>query len=80
MIPNPREKKQIPGFPLEKAKALWAKFPPEAQDMTFTQFYKELCSLNDEGQMRRDLDTIQMARAREHGNKLMVERALQRDS
>lgn len=78
MIPNPRKKKQTPGFPLEKAKALWAKFDEPARDMTFAQFYKELCSLNDEGQMRKDLDIIQMTRARENSNRLMVERALQR--
>lgn len=77
MIPNPRKKKQTPGFPLEKARVLWAKFPAEARDMTFTQFYKELCSLNDEGQMKKDLETIQMTRAIQNSNQFMVERALQ---
>lgn len=79
MIPNPRKKKQTAGFPLEKAKAMWARFGPEGQDMTFQQFYRELCSLTDEGAMREDLATIQMARAKERSNKLMVERAIQRN-
>ena len=80
MIPNPREKKQTAGFPLEKAKKMYAMFGPDGQDMTFAQFYKELCSLNDEGQMKKDLECIQMARMRECGNKAAVERALQNAS
>lgn len=78
MIPGSRRKKpQTPSFPLEKAKALWAKFPIEARDISFQKFYQELCSLNDPEQMRKDLDCIQVTRAREHSNRLMVEKALQ---
>ena len=65
-------------FPIEKAKILWAKFPTPARDMTFEQFYKELCDMGDPDKMREDLDTIQMTRARERSNKLMVERALEK--
>lgn len=80
MIPNPRKKKQTPGFPLEKAKKLYAKFGPDGQDISFQNFYKELCSLNDEGQMKKDLETIQMTRAIQNSNQLMVERALQKNA
>lgn len=80
MIPNPCKKKQTAGFPLEKAKKMWAMFPVEARDMTFQQFYRELCSLNDEGQMRKDLDSIQMTVARERSSRLLIERVLQRNA
>lgn len=80
MIPNSRKKKQTVGFPLENAKKMWAMFGPDGQDMTFTQFYKELCSLNDEEQMKKDLECIQLARMRERDNKAAVERAIQQNA
>jgi len=82
MIPNPRKKKQKnPGkgaFPLERAKALWAGFGPEGQDMTFQQFYAELCGIADPDKMRKDLDAIEMRKAQERSNRLLIERGLLR--
>ena len=80
MIPNPRKKSQkAPGegaFPLEKARKIWIGFDEAGQDMTFEQFYRELCGLTDKTKMKEDLDSIQMRRAREQSNRLLVERGL----
>ena len=82
MIPNPRKQKQRAAgegaFPLEKAKRLWAGFDEAGQDMTFGQFYRELCGLSDEGKMKRDLDEIQMREHQEQTNRRMIERGLLR--
>ncbi|KKL58810.1 hypothetical protein LCGC14_2221610 [marine sediment metagenome] len=73
-----KKQKPAPGtFSLEKAKVLWAKFSPEAQDCTFQHFYKELCNMSNEKQMMEDLHRIQMTRQMETHNRGMVERALQ---
>ena len=80
MIPNPRKQKQrAPGegaFPLEKARKLWNSFDEAEQDMTFEQFYRELCGLSDEKKMKKDLDEIQMREHQEQTNRRMIERGL----
>lgn len=80
MIPNPRKQRQrAPGegaFPLEQAKRLYAMFGETGQDMTFHQFYMELCGIADLDEMRKDLSRIELARARERSQKLLIERGL----
>ena len=80
MIPNPRKQRQkTPGegvFPLEQAKRLYAMFGESGQDMTFHQFYRELCGIADPDKMREDLSRIELARARERSNRLLIERGL----
>lgn len=80
MIPNPRKQKQrAPGegaFPLEKARMLYNLFDEAGQNMTFEQFYRELCGIADPDKMRDDLDRIEMARARERSNRILIERGL----
>ena len=80
MIPNPRKQRQkVPGegvFPLEKAKRLYAMFGESGQDMTFHQFYRELCGITDPDKMREDLSRIELARAQERSNRLLIERGL----
>lgn len=61
---------------LEKTKQLWALFPPEAQDMTFEAFYKELCNMENPQKMQDDLMAIQLAKTRIDSNRLLVDRAL----
>lgn len=82
MIPNPRKQKQKkPGegaFPLDQAKQIWAGFDEAGQDMTFEQFYRELCGLSDVGKMKQDLDEIQMREHQEQTNRRMIERGLLR--
>jgi hypothetical protein len=82
MIPNPRKAKQKkPGegaFPLEQAKRLYAMFGESGQDMPFQQFYAELCGITDPDKMREDLSAIELARARERSNRLLIERGLLR--
>lgn len=80
MIPNPRKTKQrAPGegaFPLEQAKRLWDSFDEAGQDMTFERFYRELCGIADPDKMREDLSRIELARARERSQRLLIERGL----
>lgn len=80
MIPNPRKQRQkAPGegaFPLEKARRLYAKFGSDGQDMTFHQFYRELCGIADPDEMRKDLSRIELARAQERSNRLLIDRGL----
>lgn len=80
MIPNPRKQRQrAPGegaFPLDQAKQLYAKFGPDGQDMTFQRFYAELCGIADPDKMREDLSQIELARAQERSNRLLIERGL----
>ena len=80
MIPNPRKQKQrAPGegaFPLDRAKQLYANFGPEGQNMPFHQFYRELCGIADPDEMRSDLSKIELARARERSQRLLIERGL----
>lgn len=82
MIPNPRKTKQKkPGegaFPLDRAKQLYANFGPEGQDMSFGQFYRELCGIADPDKMREDLSRIELARAQERSNRLLIEKGLLR--
>ena len=82
MIPNPRKQRQkVPGegaFPLEQAKRLYAMFGESGQDMTFQRFYAELCGIVDPDKMREDLSRIELARARERSNRLLIERGLLR--
>lgn len=82
MIPGQRKKKQKnPGegaFPLEKARKIWNSFDEAGQDMTFEQFYRELCGIADPDKMREDLDAIQMRRAQEQSNRLLIDRGLMR--
>lgn len=77
MIPGRRKKRQREsGFPLEKAKRLYASFDEAGQDISFQQFYKELQCLTDEKKMKRDLDQIQMRKHQEQTNRRMIERGL----
>ena len=80
MISNPRKQRQrTPGegaFPLEQAKRLYAMFGESGQDMTFHQFYRELCGVADPDKMREDLSRIELARARERSNRILIERGL----
>ena len=80
MIPNPRKTKQKkPGegaFPLEQAKRLYAMFGETGQDMPFQQFYAELCGITDPDRMRGDLDQIQMQKAHERSQRLLIDRGL----
>ena len=80
MIPNPRKTKQKkPGegaFPLEQARRLWTMFGESGQDMTFQQFYTELCGLSDEKKMEEDLSEIEMMKARERSERLLIDRTL----
>ena len=81
MIPKPRKTKQRePGegaFPLEKARKLYNElYNPSGQDITFERFYRELCGLTDEKKMREDLSAIELRRAQEQSNRLLVERGL----
>lgn len=82
MIPNPRKQKQKEAgegaFPLEKARRLYNSFDEAGQDMTFEQFYRELCGIADPDEMRKDLDQIELARARERSNRILIERGLLR--
>ncbi len=82
MIPNPRKTKQRkPGegaFPLEKARMLYNSFDEAGRDMTFGQFYRELCGIADPDEMRKDLSRIELARARERSQRLLIERGLLR--
>jgi hypothetical protein len=79
-IPNPRKQRQkAPGegaFPLDRAKQLWNGFDEAEQDITFEQFYRELCGLTDEKKMKRDLDEIQMREHQEQVNRRMIGRGL----
>ena len=82
MIPNLRKQRQrAPGegaFPLEQAKRLYAMFGESGQDTTFHQFYRELCGIADPDKMREDLSRIELARAQERSNRLLIERGLLR--
>ena len=82
MIPNPRKQRQrVPGegaFPLEQAKRLYAMFGESGQDITFHRFYAELCGIADPDKMREDLSRIELARAQERSNRLLIERGLLR--
>ena len=82
MIPNLRKQRQkTPGegaFPLEQAKRLYAMFGESGQDMTFHQFYHELCGIADPDKMREDLSRIELVKARERSNRLLIERGLLR--
>lgn len=61
---------------IAKAKKLWAMFPPEARDMSFMDFVKELNDLSDPDKMQTDLMKIQMAKANQDSNTLLIENAL----
>ena len=78
MIPGKRDKRQkAKGFPIEKARQIFARFGPDGQDMTFEQFYRELLDMNDEKKMKADLETIQFARSLQGANEAKVQRALE---
>ena len=80
MISNLRKKRQRePGegaFPLKLAKRLYAMFGESGQDMTFHQFYCELCGIADPDEMRKDLSRIELSKARERSNRLLIDRGL----
>jgi len=59
-----------------KAKKLWAMFGPEAQDIIFADFLKEVTELSDPAKMQKDLMSIQLAKARQDSNTLLIEKAL----
>jgi len=82
MIPNPRKKRQRePGegaFPLERAKQIWNSFDETGQDMTFQQFYHELCGIADPDKMRKDLAEIGRREGQARDTRALIERGLLR--
>lgn len=62
---------------LAKAKHLWSQFPPEAQDMTFSEFLKEIEAMADPKKMREDMVGIQLVKARQNSAKLRIDKALE---
>lgn len=61
---------------IAKAKRLWAHFSPEAQDMSFADFLKEVTELSDPDKMQTDLMSIQVAKATQDSNVIKIENAL----
>ena len=61
---------------IAKAKKLWAMFEPEARDMSFEDFARELNDLSDPEKMKTDLMAVQMMKACQDSNTIKIERAL----
>lgn len=62
---------------LAKAKHLWSQFPPEGQDMPFSEFLKEIEAMADPKKMREDMVGIQLVKARQNSAKLRIDKALE---
>ena len=75
---KPRKAPGEGAFPLERAKQLYAAFGPEGQDMTFGQFYRELCGIANPKKMEDDLAGIELTMARERSQRLLIDRGLLR--
>lgn len=61
---------------IAKARELWNMFGPEAQDMSFEEFVRELNGLSDPVKMHEDLMRIQIAKAQQDSNVIKIDRAL----
>jgi hypothetical protein len=60
----------------EQIRQAYNEFPPEARDMPYSEFRKEILALTDPAKIRRDLAAIQAQKARGRSTRLRIDRGM----
>ena len=55
-------------------KKVWDGFGPEGQNMSFSEFRREMKALSDPAKIQRDLADIELLKARERSNRIRIDR------
>ena len=58
--------------------AIYNRFPVDKRDMSREEFRKAIRDLSDPKKMERDLENIQLLKARERTNRIRIDRSLKR--
>ena len=63
---------------IQKARQIYNEFTPEGKDMSFQEFFREINDLTDQRKIQEDLMAIQMIKARQDSNKLLIDKGLEK--
>ena len=55
-------------------KRIWDGFGPGGQNMPYAEFHKEMKGLSDQKQIQKDLQDIELQKARHRSNQIRIDR------